>query len=699
MLRNLPIEELQSVGPKRAEVLRAEAGISTIEDLIYYAPRRYLDRSSFVKISDCADGQQITVAGTVSSVHTEGRGRKILCVEINDGTEDLTGVFFGGIQYFQRVFDRGDTVVFSGTIASFRGRKQIVHPEFDFYDDDQTELLNTGRIIPLYHSNDKLQHAGFSSRGFRKIIFQTIKDHLDKVEDPLPTELRNRLSLVGYAAALKAIHFPENLAQVEEARIRLAFNELFFLQYYLHLSRRLIRETETRPSRIPDMTFLMDLFNNLPFTLTEDQKQAVNRISQDIAQPFEMNRLLQGDVGSGKTAVAMAAACIEKGLGHQTAIMAPTEVLAAQHFSTFQKFMPQGLTCGLLVSGMKAAQKKKILTEIASGSIDITIGTHALIQDGVAFKDLGLVIVDEQHRFGVEQRAELRRKGEKTDLLVMTATPIPRSLALTAYGDLDVTVIKKKPADRLPIKTLLLPESRMKGVNASLDKYMAEGRQCYYILPLIEESEKSDLVSAKEIFEELSAEVFTHRRIGLLHGKMKAAEKEAVMNSFKEGNIDLLVSTTVIEVGIDVPNATVIVIRHPERFGLSQLHQLRGRVGRGPYQSFCILLYPDSISKEAAERLGVIEKSEDGFAIAEQDLRIRGAGDFLGTRQHGVESQFEFADLSRDLDLLLEARSEAEQIIMNIKDIKAEHQRFEQRYVKSEELNGSRITKSLSLIS
>lgn len=698
MLRNHSVEEVPSIGPKRAAVLREEAGITTIEDLIYYAPRRYLDRSSFLHIADCLKGQEVTVAGSVTAVRIEAGGRK-LAVEISDGSDTLCAVFFGGVRFFQKRFAVGDEVVFSGTVDLYRGRKQISHPEFDFFGGQSDELVNTGRIIPLYRSTEGLQKAGFSSRGFRKVIFQTIKKFLDHVDDPVPPEIRERLSLPGYAEALRAIHFPESMHEVDEARMRLAFNELFFLQYYLNLTRRLLREKSGGAASIPDMRWCMDFFKRLPFELTEDQKQTINRISQDISQPFEMNRLVQGDVGSGKTAVAMASCCLVKGLGRQSAVMAPTEVLALQHYESFSKHLPDGVRCELLVSAMSAAKKKQAKERIASGEADIAIGTHALIQESVEFRDLGLVIVDEQHRFGVEQRAELRRKGARTDLLVMTATPIPRSLALTAYGDLDVSLIKQKPADRIPIKTLVLPESRMNGVYASIEKYIAEGRQCYYVLPLIEESAKSDLASAKEVYEELSSEIFKHRRVGLLHGKMKAAEKSDVMDAFKKGDIDILVSTTVIEVGIDVPNASVIVIRHPERFGLSQLHQLRGRVGRGTHQSFCILLHPDSISPAAKERLGVLAVSDDGFVIAEEDLRMRGAGDFLGTRQHGLASQFEFADLARDLDLLLEARAEAERLVSLCPDASEGMKDFERKYIRSEEVTGSRLSRSLSLIS
>jgi ATP-dependent DNA helicase RecG len=698
MLKNLPIEELSSIGPVRGSVLREEAGIATVEDLIYYAPRRYLDRSSFLRIADCVKGQQITVAGTVASVRIEGGGR-MLAVQISDETDSLSGIFFGGIRYMQKRFAPGDEVVFSGTVDIFRGRKQIVHPEFDFYGDDPSERVNTGRIIPLYHSNETLQKSGFSSRGFRKIIIQAIRKYLDQIDDPIPSDIRSRLSLPEYASALKSIHFPESMNHIDEARMRLAFNELFFLQYYLHLTRRILREKQGGSATVPDMRWCADFFNKLPFQLTEDQQQTINRISLDISQPFEMNRLVQGDVGSGKTAVAMAAACIVKGLGRQTAVMAPTEVLALQHYEGFTRSLPDGVRCELLISAMPAAKKKKAKERILSGDADIAIGTHALIQDSVDFHDLGLVVVDEQHRFGVEQRAQLRKKGSRTDLLVMTATPIPRSLALTAYGDLDVSIIKEKPAHRIPIKTLVLPESRISGVYTSMEKYIAEGRQCYYVLPLIEESAKSDLTSAKEVYEDLSTSIFSHRRVGLLHGRMKQDEKSAVMTAFRDGSIDILVSTTVIEVGIDVPNASVIVIHHPERFGLSQLHQLRGRVGRSVHQSFCVLLHPDGIGREIKDRLAILAKSEDGFSIAEEDLKLRGAGDFLGTRQHGLASQFEFADLARDLDLLLKARAEAENIVSQLSDADEGMRLFEKKYIRSGDINGSRLAKSLSLIS
>ena len=483
------------------------------------------------------------------------------------------------------------------------------------------------------------------------------------------------------------------------ARTRLAFNELFFLQYYLAHSKKYQRAHNTKPARILNRSILESCMRNLPFQLTDDQKKCIEEIAFDISQPYAMNRLLQGDVGSGKTIVALLACLLTIAGGSQCAIMAPTEVLARQHYATLARFAPPEVKIALLTGSVRSKGKKEFYQKISDGEIDLAIGTHALIEDNVAFRKLGLVIIDEQHRFGVAQRAALHQKGESPDLLVMTATPIPRSLTLTLYGDLDLSLIKQKPANRLPIKTLVLPESRDEGLYKSIEKYISEGRQCFYILPLIHESEKIDLESAVAVYERFVTKIFPLRRIALLHGKLSSDEKESVMKNFVEGNTDILVSTTVVEVGIDVPNASVMIIHHPERFGLSQLHQLRGRVGRGEYQSYCVLFHPDDISEEAKKRLRIIEKNPDGFAIAEEDLKIRGAGDFLGTRQHGEFAEFEFADLSSDYNLVLTAREDALDMAASVTDIDSEMASILENYGSAKYVTGTRLAKVLSLIS
>jgi ATP-dependent DNA helicase RecG len=382
-----------------------------------------------------------------------------------------------------------------------------------------------------------------------------------------------------------------------------------------------------------------------------------------------MNRLLQGDVGTGKTVVALATALIHIASGKQVALMAPTEILAQQHYATISHLMPSSVRCALLTGSTTGAQREALYAGLAGGDLDLVVGTHALIEDSVSFRNLGYIIIDEQHRFGVEQRAQLRTKGNDTDLLVMTATPIPRSLSMTVFGDMDISSIKSRPADRQSVKTLSFPESRLPGVYNSLEKYISQGRQIFYVLPLIEDSEKVDLKSAVAVYEKLRGTIFTHRSVALLHGRMKQKEKDDVMTRFRNREIDILVSTTVIEVGIDVPNASVIVIEHAERFGLSQLHQLRGRVGRGEYISFCVLIHPDNISEESRKRIDLMVSTDDGFSIAEEDLKIRGAGEFTGSRQHGM-SEFEFTDLAGDIDIITAARDEARAAVSGIQDIK-----------------------------
>jgi len=653
------VQYLKGIGPKKADILKDETGIENIEDLLYYVPRRYLDWSMRKKIRDCFVNETVTITGTITSVSVQGNRKKFLQVMISDGTDSLAGIFFGGVFYFQKIFNPGDTVVFSGRIDYFRTR-QIVHPEFDLIDNgDDSSTINTGRIVPLYPSTEKLKMKGLDSRGFRRIISQALSDTADEIHEPFDTSMLERLKMPSLKDAIWQVHFPDSLDAAEQARRRLSFNELFFLQYYLLLSREYAKLENMHDKPRIDTTCIKHFIDNLPFTLTNDQEKAIDEIHADIASPCPMNRMLQGDVGSGKTVVAMAAALATVGQKQQVAIMAPTEVLAVQHYNNFRNLIPDEIRIELLTGSTSAGEKERIYNATRDGTVNIIIGTHALIQEGVDFKNLGFIIIDEQHRFGVNQRAMLRAKGISPDLLVMTATPIPRSLSLTLYGDLDISIIKQKPANRLTIQTMSFPESRLKGVYNSLEKYMSKGQQVYYVLPLIEDSEKVDLKSAKATYEHLKNKIFPARKIALLHGRMPAEYKEKIMRDFHNKDIHLLVSTTVIEVGVDIPNASIMVVHHAERFGLSQLHQLRGRVGRGAHQSFCVLIYPDDLPEENKTRINILTSTDDGFAIAEEDLKIRGAGEFTGTRQHGYVSSFEFADVVNDFDLITMARQEA----------------------------------------
>jgi ATP-dependent DNA helicase RecG len=692
------VRSLKGIGDKKASQLSIDAGIETIEDLIYYIPRKYIDRSFFKFIRDCFVNETVTVAGKIIEVNVTGHRKKYLEVIIDDGTDTLTGVFFGAVNYFNKLFTSGDSVIFSGKINYYRN-KQIVHPDFDFVEDGPgNQGVNTGRIIPLYRSTEDLKSMGFDSRGFRRVIKSVLDTDLGQVRETIDETVLMRYSLIGIREALYAIHFPNNFEQAEKARRRLAFNEVFFHQYYLSLSRRHVRETQRKKGCPVNDESFRRFISRLPFQLTPDQKHVIDEIRDDISSDYPMNRLLQGDVGSGKTVVAMAAVMMTSGQGRQSALMAPTELLARQHYQNFQLFMGSDLKILILTGSIQRREKKSLYASIAAGSVDLVIGTHALIQDEVSFKELGLIIIDEQHRFGVEQRSRLREKGDSADLLVMTATPIPRSLSLTVYGDLNVSSIKTMPVNRVSIKTMAFDESRLSGVYKSMEKYIFQGRQAYYVLPLIEDSEKIDLKSAIKAYENLKDKVFPDRRVELLHGRMKQDQRDDIMTRFKNGEIDILVCTTVIEVGIDIPNANIIVIEHAERFGLAQLHQLRGRVGRGDQQSFCILVSPDSISEESKQRINTIVSTHDGFVIAEEDLRQRGAGELIGMKQHGHGGSFEFADLTLDLDLVLYAREIAEQSVRDVDKVAVLWEEFKNKKY-SRLVDGIRNKKLLSMLS
>ncbi len=652
------IESISGIGRKKSEILNIDAGIETIEDLLYYLPRKYADRSSFKKISDCFVNETATVAGTIKDKFISGSKKKFLEIVIDDGTDSLSGIFFGGIQYFQKIFEINDYVIFSGKINFFK-RKQITHPDFDFLDEDSNlKFINTGRIVPLYRSTEKMKTMGLDSRGIRRLIKTSLDAYLEYIHDPVDNNILKKYSFMPLKDAIFSIHFPDNFEKAESARRRLAFNEIFLLQYFLALIKKSRPQKKISINLFNDSLYKMAL-DKLPFKLTDDQKKTTEEIKIDLLSAYPMTRLLQGDVGSGKTVVSMLASMIALSRGDQVAVMAPTEILSIQHYHTFRTLSPESVNIALLTGNTSKKEKQQLKENLFEGKINILIGTHALIQGDVKFKKLGLIIIDEQQRFGVEQRSRLRGKGSDTDLLVMTATPIPRTLSMTLFGDMDISSIKQKPSGREKIITLSFPESRLKGVYNSIEKYISQGRQIYYVLPLIEESEKIDLKSAIKTYETLKEKIFTDRKVSLIHGKMKQNEKTEIMEKYKKGEIDLLVSTTVIEVGIDVPNASVIIIEHSERYGLSQLHQLRGRVGRGAFQSFCVLIYGNNISDESKKRIDIITNTDDGFLIAEEDLKMRGSGELTGTIQHGKSSDFEFTNLSIDLDIIQAGRDEA----------------------------------------
>jgi len=692
---------------------------TTVEDLLNYFPMRYEDRSNFIQIDQLVAETEATVElyVRVSGGFKVGKNRSpkappLYIFEITAGDAERTRKpvvvwwFVSGkiaprvINYYQSRFSRGTRFVAYGNwewdsrrnTFSLRLNKpdelEILPnlEDIDSYgllknleiDDDKSDsdedlledtenpefaMIHSGRHVPVYRKLGQ-----FQTKRLREIMFAVL-ENLDRssVADRLPPELIERQKLVSRYQAIRQIHFPPENSAIKDyaaarsdAHLRLIFEEFFWVSFALQLKRgERTKEPKGTVIEIAPKTFKR-IESLLPFTLTGAQQRVIDRIFDDMQSDAPMNRLVQGDVGSGKTIVAFLAMFAAMENGYQTALMAPTEILAEQHARNAKRlFENTPYKVDLLTGSLKAAEKRKVQRMVADGEIHAVIGTHAIIQDAVEFEKLGLAVVDEQHRFGVLQRAELRARGYNPDILVMTATPIPRSLAMTVYGDLDVSVIDELPPGRTPIKTVVVGEDKRDGVYKGIEREINLGRQVYIVYPLIEESEKMDLKAATKMFEELRDKIFPHYRVGLLHGKMKPAEKEAIMQEFIAGNLNILVSTTVIEVGVDVPNASLMIIEHAERFGLSQLHQLRGRVGRGAEQSFCVLLTGDKKTAVARERLGIMEETTDGFRIAEKDLEIRGQGEILGTRQSGVQT-FKIGNIIRDLEILEESRKEAE---------------------------------------
>lgn len=671
---------LKGVGPRRADVLKS-SGIACCHDLLHFYPRRYLDRSTISPIRSLReDGVEATVVGTVRVQDWVRRRRdrfEVVIVDAAGGTLTLT--WFNGLSWISNVFEIGDRVAFHGKVQR-RGRKMLmVHPDFDKLD-GHGPSLDTGRILALYRGSSAFQRMGLTSRLFRRVIYNLIKTRGLEIPEILPAWMIEEYGLMEGRIALRAIHFPRNKAELERARNRLKFEELFFLQVFLGLKRRLQREKAGNVVSDTGDSYRRFLNDVLPFDFTAAQTRALQDIVGDMGSGFRMNRLVQGDVGSGKTVVATAALLLAVDSGYQGVFMAPTEILAEQHFATLSRFFdPLQVTMRLLVGRQRKALRREILADIAAGTAQVVVGTHAVIEDNVVFNKLGLAVIDEQHRFGVMQRARLFKKGERTHVLLMTATPIPRSLALTMYGDLETSIIDELPAGRQAVRTILLFEKLRGEMIARVRNELSAGCQAYVVYPLVGDSDKMDLKDAESGFKTLQAE-FSEFTVDLLHGQMPSHEKEAVMDRFTSGETDLLVATTVIEVGVDVPNASVMVIEHAERFGLSQLHQLRGRVGRGAAQSWCILMADYRRSKEAIRRLDIIVKTTDGFRISNEDLIIRGAGDFFGTRQSGLP-EFKIADIAEDGDIVIRARNAAETLLSRDPQIRqADHQSVRDYY-------------------
>jgi ATP-dependent DNA helicase RecG len=674
-LSDFPIQYIKGVGPRRAKLFN-RLGITTVRDALYYLPYRYENRTHIRKISDLNYGEIETVHGRVVSadiIKPRGKSLRIFELTVNDGTGLLKGKWFNQ-PFMKKNLRIGYDVLLHGVVKRnpYWGIGfEMDNPEYEIISTDASEkngfgvlsqeesLVHMNRIVPVYRVT-----SGLSVRQIRSIMFTIINTHVKDMHEFIPATILGRNRLPRIAETLSQVHFPDAHTDIETLNRgisvfhkRLAFEELFLLELGLAVMQR-NSVTEKGFVFSSQGHLLKRLFEMLPFRLTKAQERVFDEIRHDMEQHYPMNRLIQGDVGCGKTIVALMAIMIASECGFQSALMAPTEILAEQHYLNLYKMLKD---LGLETCLLTGSRKNRPLSQIASGEISVVIGTHALIQEGVTFKNLGLVVIDEQHRFGVMQRALLRKKSDNPDVLVMTATPIPRTLALTLYGDLNFSVIDELPPDRRPVETLLFHSNQKEKIYSFIRDEVRKGRQVYVVYPIIDESEKMDLKSAilgKNAFEK----TFPEFNVMLLHGRMKTSERETIMAAFKNGEIDILVSTTVIEVGVDVPNATLMLIIHAERFGLSQLHQLRGRIGRGFHQSYCILVAYEPYGEEARRRLRIMVKTHDGFRIAEEDLNIRGPGEFFGTRQSGMPD-IKIANIVRDARLLQEARKDAFKLI------------------------------------
>lgn len=652
-----PVRFLKGVGEVRAEQL-SRLDVLTIGDLLLTLPFRYEDRRSFVRLSALQPGEKVTVHGEIMACGwIAGRNRKgYFEAVLRDGSGMVRCHWFNA-PYLKDQFKIGDSLVVHGKVSRFRNMLAFQHPEFELVTDDNGESIHVGRIVPVYHLTEHLPQ-----RTMRRIHWNAVEAYAEQAIEGLPPETLERLRLTGVREALRQAHFPDLLEQAEHARYRLVFEEFLCVQLVLVARKVHAERFLTGQSLAPAGHVRKKFLSSLPFRLTAAQERVLREIEADMRKPRPMHRLLQGDVGSGKTVVAVCALLDAVESGVQCAVMAPTEILAEQHARTFEDYLrPLGVRLAFLTSGVKEGARRELLDAVSRGDVDILVGTHAIIEDRVAFKRLGLLVIDEQHKFGVEQRGMLYEKGEQPDVLVMTATPIPRTLAMTIYGDLDVSILDEMPKGRQEIVTRVIKEDQLPKAYDFIRKQISKGRQAFLVYPLISESAKTELKAAEEMYRRLCTEVFTDERMELIHGQMPPDEKVAVMDRFRKGEADILVATTVIEVGIDVPNATVMLVGSAERFGLAQLHQLRGRIGRGAHKSFCILEGKPG-TPESWRRLKVMEETLDGFRIAEEDLRIRGMGNLLGREQSGFPT-LRVGDPLNDAEILVAARNEAFRIV------------------------------------
>ncbi len=683
-LLSTPIEYLKGVGSQRAEILKKDLGISTYENLLYYYPFRYIDRTRFYKIRELdPELPAIQIIGRVISKELVGeKNTKRFVARLKDETGVMELVWFQGIRWIEKMIEVGSVYIIFGKPTVFNGHFSISHPEIELYKPGQ---INKGNIClqPVYSSTEKLKQFGLDTKGIQRLQATLIDQVIRYVEESIPDYILKKYKLPGKARALYDIHFPDNNDVLKAAKQRLKFDELFFIQLKL-LRSKMYRTQKFKGSVFENVGYYFNTFYNerLPFELTNAQKRVIKEIRQDTQRGIQMNRLVQGDVGSGKTVVALMIMLLAIDNGFQACLMAPTEILAQQHYLSIKALLGDDFVSVELLTGSTKKKERRVLHErLESGELHILVGTHALIEDAVQFKNLGLVVIDEQHRFGVEQRARLWRKNSiPPHVLVMTATPIPRTLAMTLYGDLDISVIDELPAGRKPIQTIHLYHSQRQKLFGFMREEISKGRQIYIVYPLIKESEKLDLLYLEAGLDAI-ADVFPlpEYRISIVHGKLNAKDKAYEMQRFVKGETQIMVATTVIEVGVNVPNASVMIIENAERFGLSQLHQLRGRVGRGAEQSFCVLMSGNKLSTDARTRIETMVRTNDGFEIAEIDLQLRGPGNIEGTQQSGV-LDLKLADLALDQNILIEARKTVMQILEADPELKTESNILLNRY-------------------
>ncbi len=656
-----PIQFIKGVGPKRAKVLES-LNIFTIKDLLYYFPRKYLDRTSLSTIGSIREGDEVNLVGRVKSVNLRRMKKgNFVTANVADHTGSIRLMWFNSADYIHQSLKVGDLLAMHGKVAAYKGSPQIVHPEYDKLNANEISLT-TGFIIPVYPLTDDLKKSGLDNRNLRKIIYLALES-VESIDDHFDRDLRRKFNIEDLGTSLRNIHYPKNFESLEKSTHRLKYDEHFFLQLLLAMRKSKIKENKYDSIKFKTKSY-NKILKNLDFELTGSQQLSLREIVDDFISENPMNRMIQGDVGCGKTIVSILASSIVVDNDYQVGIMAPTDLLSKQLYKNFKShFEAIGIKCSLLVGSLKSKEKDKVLDDIKLGKSNIIIGTHALFQKDVQFHNLGFVVIDEQHRFGVNQRQKLLSKSTNPNLMAMTATPIPRTLAITYNGDMDLSIIDELPKNRPDIHTSFIEKDNLSTTFNFIREKVESGGQTIIVYPLINESEKQDLSAAVESYEYLSNSIFPDLNVGLMHGQLEGENKNNEMKKFMEGDIDILISTTVVEVGIDNPNVNVMLINNSERFGLSQLHQLRGRVGRGSLESYC-LLCSDSESPKTKERLSIIVNSRNGFEIADEDLKLRGPGEFFGEKQSGFV-KFKIADLITDGPIIRDARMNAFEIIKN----------------------------------